>query len=318
MLNQKKKKLFILIWSIIFILLLAIGWVYYLYIEDYIDFDWLHSTKTHETEQFKSINYKLISIKNPKYNPNDPKSIKWFTIMDRNLWAEEAWSWIGAKKKSYWNHYQWWNNYWFNGLQKEIRTSTRQRNGTRKNTINEFFIEERAMDSIWRYYNVHNWERDKSLNRNLWWWENDSEENNRWLDILDETIKKRQWPCPDWFHIPSIWEWSKLIEFYNEGKWYNAELYEKDGLKEYDSYFSRDHSNMPEWFIKYFNIPFAWDRNEINAELEDQNTLGYYRSSTPWSYYAAFADDMVSTIKEDSGLHSYGMSIRCFSNNYKW
>ena len=33
-----------------------------------------------------------------------------FTIMDRNLWATQAWTWTDS---SYGYYYQWWNNYWF-------------------------------------------------------------------------------------------------------------------------------------------------------------------------------------------------------------
>ena len=39
------------------------------------------------------------------------------TIMDRNLWAEVAWTW----EESYWYYFQRWNNHWFQ-LNSEIKT----------------------------------------------------------------------------------------------------------------------------------------------------------------------------------------------------
>ena len=34
-------------------------------------------------------------------------------IQDRNLWATMTWGWKNAPTESYWNYYQWWNNYGF-------------------------------------------------------------------------------------------------------------------------------------------------------------------------------------------------------------
>ena len=53
--------------------------------------------------QLDNFVYWSISIENPDH------PWQWITIMDRNLWALEAWTW----RNSYWYYYQWWNNYGF-------------------------------------------------------------------------------------------------------------------------------------------------------------------------------------------------------------
>jgi hypothetical protein len=40
---------------------------------------------------------------------NESYSDDCITIMDRNLWASEAWTWSA----SYWDYYKWWNNTWY-------------------------------------------------------------------------------------------------------------------------------------------------------------------------------------------------------------
>ena len=50
------------------------------------------------------------------------------TILDRNLWAIERWTWVN----SYWYHFQWWNNYWF---QNDITPKT---SSTKVDTNNYF------------------------------------------------------------------------------------------------------------------------------------------------------------------------------------
>ena len=52
---------------------------------------------------------------------SDPDNINsWFTIMDRNLWALEVWTW----KNSYGYMYQWWNNYGFSSNASEVNATT--------------------------------------------------------------------------------------------------------------------------------------------------------------------------------------------------
>lgn len=39
---------------------------------------------------------------------------KWYTIMDKNLWATVVYNdWDTLTQANMWNMYQWWNNYWF-------------------------------------------------------------------------------------------------------------------------------------------------------------------------------------------------------------
>ncbi len=105
------------------------------------------------------------------------------------------------------------------------------------------------------------------------------------------------------------------MEIYNEVAWYNVQFYRKEWLVEFDEFFSTEKSDIPEWFIKYFKIPFAGDRNQTIWKLQSQNNLWYFWTSTPW-HYASFGDDFLSTIDGGEDFHSMGFSIRCFSNVY--
>jgi uncharacterized protein (TIGR02145 family) len=174
----------------------------------------------------------------------------------------------------------------------------------------------------------YDWEWDSSHNKNLWWWEKDSKENNWWLDDLSKTVKDRQWPCPDWFHVPSAWEWNKLVEIFNEVAWYNEELHvHNDWLITYIDW-SFWSNNLPIWFIEYFKIPFAWYRKDSDNGffVKDeviflQGESAYFQSSSPklHYYYNASIDDSeisISDYMDNEVDASEGISIRCFSNEY--
>jgi len=43
---------------------------------------------------------------------------------------------------------------------------------------------------------------------NIRWWWNDTAANHYWLDLNNPA--PRQWPCDDWWHVPSRWEWQDI------------------------------------------------------------------------------------------------------------
>lgn len=136
--------------------------------------------------------------------------VDWITMADKNLWATEVWNvWDDVTEENAWLYYQRWNCYWFN---QDLTQYTKSR--TRVNARNYW---------PWNYYSsdiirVYNDYRDTSNNRNLWWWWEDWSANQRWRDATN--YEDRQWPCPDWYHIPSIWKLSQLydimLKMYNE------------------------------------------------------------------------------------------------------
>ena len=127
------------------------------------------------------------------------------TLMDRNLWATATWVWILTTPETYWFYYQWWNNYGF----------YYDRTGWNNNTTGRIIY-----NTVW--YGPWNWfygenfttsdaDYSSSPENNLWWWSWDNNDNN-----YDNGHKKhtRQWPCPKGYHVPSLWEWHKLIRLF--------------------------------------------------------------------------------------------------------
>ena len=167
-------------------------------------------------------------------------SVSCITLMDRNLWATTN---DITKTGSYWYYFQWWNNYWFNprflnGRVWQVDASNYWPNNPYNNGVFLYWYTSR--DSVW--------------NDNLWWWSWDSETNHRWWDNRYATAEDRQWPCPQWYHVPSIWERNQLIYY-----WYNSlDTKYWDLSKNYSLYGITDK----EWKIwkmitEYFYIPTA-------------------------------------------------------------
>lgn len=121
----------------------------------------------------------------------------WITIADKNLGATEVWNyWDMVNENNGWNYYQWWNNYGFNlswpTLLSDISVDA-STYGPWNYYNNNVFINSpqppAGEDDYW----------DSSHNENLWWYET-------W------TLEAMQWPCPNWFHIPSKLEWQTNIQ----------------------------------------------------------------------------------------------------------
>ena len=126
-------------------------------------------------------------------------------LMDRNLWAIATWAWVVTTPESYWYYYQWWNNYWFyydNGTSINTTVSQNIYNANWFGPWNWFYGEIFTKGFIdWSSVSVNN----------LWWWVWDQENNN-----YDDWNKRynRQGPCPKGYHVPSLWEWHKLIRLF--------------------------------------------------------------------------------------------------------
>ena len=126
------------------------------------------------------------------------------TLLDRNLWATEYYNQnLGSPNaSSYWYFFQWWNNYWFSW---QSYTPSAAINASSYSWSNPYysnvFRSDRAGGVWW-------W--DTSHNEDLWGWAGDYS-NNWWRDTTADGYQ-RQWPCPAGWHVPSLWEWNKLIE----------------------------------------------------------------------------------------------------------
>ena len=243
-------------------------------------------TVSQSTQQIKTANYGIIRIKDPEH------PWRWITIHDRNLWATATWYWATNDINTYWYYFQWWNNYGFPSDPSEtILTDTTPVDSSEywPHTNNWYY----SSDTFIK------WNSDWSSvrNDNLRWWEWDNENNEWWL-TSSNPISWRHWPCPDWRHVPSIWERNKLINL-----WTN---------EYYSSSYNDDYNTS---FIKRFYVPFAWRR------IPDMQLDGFWillRSSSPyWSsakrlYYSS--DGLTTASYND---RNYAFPIRCFYDSYR-
>ena len=221
------------------------------------------------------------------------------TILDRNLWATAAWTWCedinydlyhpkcSGIDNTYWYLFQWWNNYWFpSHWELSNMSSTLVSSPINIPYSSSTFITGHS-----------NWMNDNNV-VNLWWWTtNDSSYNANNRQITN--AQERQWPCPDWFHVPSAWELYKLFLMFNNDA-------------------SDIHENL--------KIPYAGRRqpsdNALSAgALREQGYRAGLLSSSinsndksNYSYWSMIIYTDSAFINNDS--RSTAQSVRCFYNNY--
>ena len=244
--------------------------------------------------------YWIIRIKDPD-NP-----WKWITIHDRNLWASATWYWATDDINTYWYYFQWWNNYWFSSDPNVVISANDYQVDTNQywpNTEN------------WYYKNStfikRNNDRSKTRNDDLRWWEWDDKYNHRWYPLTITSTLNRRWPCPENYHIPSIWEWSKLIEL---RAWkYSITSIETDDNWLYKFTNNTHHFNT---FNQFFYLPIAGQRDITSKIIND---LEFFWSSSPNdSFYSLdlYGNyDNISTQDFKSRVNAF--PIRCFYNSYR-
>ena len=139
--------------------------------------------------------------------------ISHYTMMDRNMWATEVYNW---KALTWWINtwsfgwnYQYWNNYgfasildwsdnpefpnWETSTAKEIPYRIRINYTWSKFANNEWITS-------------NSWMWGESIDSNIRWW--------AWDEIWFNWIwgkEDRQWPCPEWYYIPSVSDWSEIL-----------------------------------------------------------------------------------------------------------
>lgn len=235
---------------------------------------------------------------------------KWNVIrlLDRNLWATK--SGISCTAGDSWAcgyHYQWWNNHWF---AMNFNRDDSFPNGESYKEWSEAKIDASGFGP-WNYYDndiyitdlnrEKEWEWSIKNNDNLWWWDKDF--TAFWLPT-DRDITDLRWPCPEWYHVPSIWEWNKLfILRYNWKKWWNLEnnIYQQVTEPWIWTEFSED-----------FKIPFAWLRgkNEPVVYKLDQAYLWSATPNTPYAYRLNFSENYIKLYT--SYARNEWLSVRCF------
>ncbi len=210
-------------------------------------------------------------------------------LLDRNLWASSTWAGTKSTSDSYWYTYQRGNNHWFmdsediNDLYSNTKL-TRNNNFNNSNFSNNKFI----TSNVSYGYDYRSDSSYSSVNHpNLRWGWNDNEENLWWLkDMTEQNIKNRRWPCPEWYHVPSIWEWNALLTYW--GFAFNKIINHQLFFSEVGIHWLKHlYSNVWYEFADAFNIPFAGYRNSSNDNSQSYQInyykwqYGYLRSSSP-------------------------------------
>ncbi len=247
-------------------------------------------------------------------DPND--SSKCITMMDRNLWATKAGTWCSATDT--WAcgyHYQRWNNYWFapnfswnDSFPNGETVTTNERVDTTWYWPWNFYS-----GNIFRKITSSPYAWSTTRNDNLRWWAEDSESNNRWYDETTNTAINatgRRWPCEEWYHVPSIWEWNTVLKYWAEEN--GIELGDDSGLK---------HNWELNWswykFQEDFKIPFAGYRGNV-ANVYEIGDYALLRSSSP-GVTNEFAQSFI--LRPDEADANGGVwrvdaiSLRCFKDS---
>ena len=258
----------------------------------------------------------------------------WITIQDKNLWAENVWD--------YGYYYQWWNNHgnpaWTNAwtLNELLDANVNER-------VNKWYSGENDKFIIFNNWNKNTYDYrsgvyytnatdnsyvwDSAYN-NLWWGWNDNQTGDativKWYDTVNHVVtnpENRQWPCPDWYHVPSAWEWQELMMLRcnanpdcswsvintQNGEYARANYLNKSGIW---TAFSND-----------LQLPLAGYRSYIVGAVYDQGSNAYYWSSSPrggsrpeGAWYLNFFSNRVSP--SYSSIRANGQSLRCFKDSY--
>ncbi len=245
----------------------------------------------------------------------------WITLQDKDLWANG----VGET----WLYYQWWNNYWKTEWLELLDTLIERWDYDWKwyDWVITWFINRFNANSDYREIEDLN-NPQNSLHNNLWWWWNDDETNNFWYDESTHkatNVSERRWPCPEWYHVPSLWERSKLLYIYFN--WINKPEY----LTEDSTYTWIYFTTSEEWtqhFIDTFKIYFWWQIYVYNSPYVSKTQISnkqysYLRTSTPKPingqynnqvFNAWISNDFVYTNR--SYTRSVWLQVRCFKNEY--
>lgn len=146
-----------------------------------------------------------------------------YTLQDKNLWAT---SYNVSSTDSYWCMYQWWNNNPFPSTWCVTNRTT-----TKVDTTGYW---------PWNYYCRDCFVYDSSsCNCD---WSNPSNDNLRWNTT--NTYIARQWPSPDWYHVPTSSDILNMINTMKCIKWWDL---------------------TADDVIKFLCMPKAWYRSYNNG-----------------------------------------------------
>ena len=245
--------------------------------------------------------------------------VKSITILDRNLWATARLGDSEWDSNGY--YFQWWNNYgflpWDNEVVEEQVNVTWY--GWNNPYVRNVFV---ANSKSW----IDTSEEIEYAD-NLWWWLDDYRDNTWASSIWHDYM--RQWPCPEWYHVPSGWEWLELVSLWSDNRPSNDVL--AINIQNYSTY--ADFANdllLPkagkmnyEWYSLWEEDGGPASVNELTISNRKKNiylwtSSPYYRFS--WSESALYWSRRLFIAKwakaQSSVERAYGFPVRCFADNY--
>ena len=224
------------------------------------------------------------------YMIENQNTIHHFTLMDRNLWATEVYNndYSNPNVNSLWSYYQRWNNYWFDS--KAVNEGILN-NITGTTVDASSYSWDNPYESHW-FVKWTNWM--KSKNSNLWWWDEDE-------------VSHKQWPCPQWYHVPSVDEWRWVVTSYSSTKnwWMMLSRYL---LMPAAWYRDRGYSESVLWTINW-----NWNYVYASSSLNSNNISGriVYVLVRKWD------GDLAVSKGTDTYQHEWSsnwISVRCLKN----
>lgn len=231
------------------------------------------------------------------------------TILDRNLWATEIGWWTWASTWSYGYYFQRWNNYGFSPDPNATITVT-----WTKIDASAYWPDNPYSSDVFVKI-LSDW--SSARNDNLRWWGWDDETN--WYGLTsDSPITGRQWPCPEWYHIPSLWDRNELVVL-----WYNNK-YDADLVTGDYSYIIKEDAPISIDLSEDLLIPFAWFREADTTDVLAVGSWVYSWTSSPDDIYWVNLNLQRGSrgnprrpyymITYDIDYRAYGLTLRCFKD----
>ena len=246
--------------------------------------------------------------------------ISHYTLMDRNLWAREAYNqnYSSQNEESYGCYFQWWNNYPFNRWRSGASYTTGILTNTKDygpGTANGYYYNPmRHCSSNGVMYTLDG--SNVPFATWFWWWWFTSDWVNyrydtnppRWSRWTDWTDIDRQWPCPTGYHVPRGREMESILSGWKEASNYPNE-----------SGFTGIELQKSKVFASDLLLPFAWFMGSSCST--DYNSKGTMWSYLIWDYYKRTNHFHIWPRNDKPGIHlvlngpAYWFSMRCVKND---
>ena len=297
--------MFSLIAWVMWIIGILVNWIVEAEYSQIISITWFDATTWESWQLIQSFTQKWEDLE--FYFVSNTWNVIHYTIMDRNLWATEVYNQnFSINSINTWSFgylYQWWNNYGFKPCYALWATNF-------GNSCNSFPWWETTNGSqvpflIWSLYmpslysrnifviNQTNWMEWASVRDNIWWWSWDTISVD-WQWTKDD----RQWPCPNWYYVPSEKDWNDVYT--------------------YLSWWSSGNSNLAIKISNDLLLPPVGYR-DYRGYMLYQCTYGSYRTSSPRENNIEWAKMFNVKINNNSigiSWHYRGnaVAVRCFKN----